>query len=153
MQRDLNIVQVIGTITTTIEVRQNAKGRTFGQFQVASTRTVIYGQEKRQETETFSIVVCDGLAHLCQQSLHIGSRLFAEGRQQTKQWIDNQGQKRNTIHIVVSNVVLLDAKPNVEVHVDDDSDDLFAPEPSSQRATRPNPRAALIQANKAMKNR
>ena len=46
-------------------------------------------------------------AEIAQQYLHKGSLIFVEGRIQTRQWDDREGQKRTTVEIVATNFRML----------------------------------------------
>src|SRR5580704_11552206 len=46
-------------------------------------------------------------AEIAQQYLHKGSLIFLEGRIQTRQWDDREGQKRTTVEIVANNFRML----------------------------------------------
>jgi single-strand DNA-binding protein len=63
--------------------------------------------ERQKRTEWHRIVVWGKQAEIAQQYLHKGSLIFVEGRIQTRQWDDREGQKRTTVEIVASNFRML----------------------------------------------
>jgi len=63
--------------------------------------------ERQKRTEWHRIVVWGKQAEIAQQYLHKGSLIFVEGRIQTRQWDDREGQKRTTVEIVANNFRML----------------------------------------------
>ncbi len=91
MAKDLNRVQLTGHLGADPEMRYTAQGSAVTTFRVASNRT---WRDKdgnpHEETEWFRIVAWDKLAELCNQYLAKGSRVYVEGRIQTRKYPDSQ---------------------------------------------------------------
>ena len=53
------------------------------------------------------MVVFDKLAEICGQYLTKGRQVYFEGRLQTKEWTDKDGNKRWTTEIIANNMIML----------------------------------------------
>ncbi len=63
--------------------------------------------ERQKRTEWHKIVVWGKQAEIAQQYLKKGSLIFIEGRIQSREWQDKEGQKRTSFEIVASNFRML----------------------------------------------
>jgi single-strand DNA-binding protein len=63
--------------------------------------------ERQKRTEWHKIVVWSKLAEIAQQYLKKGSLLYLEGRIQSREWQDKEGQKRTSFEIVATNFRML----------------------------------------------
>ena len=91
--------------------RQNARARSGLPAWVASQRERGGGEEKsarREETEWFSVVAWDKLGEIVSQYLTRGRRVYVEGRLQTRQYDDKEGQRRYFTEVVAQDVQFLD---------------------------------------------
>lgn len=120
MTRGLNKVMIIGNLGGDPEVRHTASGRPVASFSVASSRSwVTSSGERKEATEWFRVVTWGGLAEICKKMLHKGSRVYVEGRLQTRSW-ENQGQKHVRTEVVAHELVVLDERarpPEQEVEL------------------------------------
>ena len=100
MARSLNKVQLIGNLTRDPELRYTPAGTAVCTFSVATNRqwTTDSG-EKKEDAEFHRVVAWNKLAEICSQMLKRGSRVFVEGRLQTREWEGQDGNKRNTTEI------------------------------------------------------
>lgn len=64
----------------------------------------------QEETEWHRIVSFGRLAEICGQYLVKGSKVYLEGRIQTRQWEDQSGNKRYSTEIVANELKMLDSK-------------------------------------------
>lgn len=104
----LNKVQLIGNLGRDPEVRHTPAGTQVANFTLATNETFNDRNGNRQErTEWHRIVVWSKLAEICGQYLSKGEKVYIEGRLQTRQWEDQQGQKRQTTEIVAQNMIML----------------------------------------------
>ncbi|PIS13844.1 single-stranded DNA-binding protein [Candidatus Shapirobacteria bacterium CG09_land_8_20_14_0_10_47_13] len=110
-QRSLNKVQLIGNLTRDPELRYTPQGTAVCTLGLATNRswTTDTG-EKREEVEFHRLVAWNKLAELCSQLLFKGRKLFVEGRLQTRSWTGQDGAQRQTTEIVLSDMIILDAK-------------------------------------------
>ncbi len=59
------------------------------------------------QTEWHNIVMWRGLAESAEKYLKKGTQVYVEGKLQTRQWNDKDGNKRNTTEIVAESYVIL----------------------------------------------
>ena len=123
MGRGLNKVMVIGNLGGDPELRHTPSGRPVANFSMASSRrwTTAEG-EQRDETEWFNVVAWGGLAETCNQYLHKGSRVYIEGRLQTRSWEDQEGQQRFRTEVVAQQMIMLDARRGAQDTERDEAD-------------------------------
>jgi len=108
---DLNKVMLIGNITQDPEVRTTPSGISVTSFGLATNLvwTDASGQ-KQEKAEFHNIVAWRKLAEIMGQYLHKGSKVYIEGRLQTRSWDDQSGNKRYRTEVVVDNMIMLDRK-------------------------------------------
>lgn len=108
---DLNRAQIIGRLTRDPEVRTTPNGTNVVSFGVATnfTWTDASGQKKEQ-VEFHNVVAWRKLADIIGQYLKKGSRVFIEGRLQTRSWDGNDGSKKTRTEIVADNMIMLDSR-------------------------------------------
>ncbi len=107
---NLNKAMIIGNVTRDPDVRQTANGASVASFSVATNFYWTDPSGTRQERVEFhNIVAWRKLAEICGQYLRKGSKVYVEGRLQTRDWVDkNTGMKRYTTEIVAENMIMLD---------------------------------------------
>ena len=106
---NLNKVQIIGNLGQDPEMRFTANGRAVSTFNVAVNRSyTTQDGERREETEWVRVVAWARLAELVSQYLTKGRLVYVEGRLQTRQWEDKEGQRRYTTEVVAQDVQFLD---------------------------------------------
>ena len=111
MAKDLNKVMVIGRLGKDPEMRYTAGGSPVTTFSVAAGRQwKDGGGEAREETEWFNVVTWNKLAEICNEHLRKGSRVYIEGRLQTRQWQDQEGQTRYRTEVIASDMIMLDSR-------------------------------------------
>ena len=110
--RSLNKVLLIGNLTRDPELRYTPQGTPVCTFGLATNRSwqPSAGGERQEETEFHRVVAWNKLAELCSELLFKGRKAFVEGRLQTRNWTDAQGQERTTVEIVIDNMIVLDSK-------------------------------------------
>jgi len=110
---DLNKVMLIGNITRDPDLRSTASGQSVASFSVATNRVWKdpSSGERRESAEFHNIVAWGKLAEICGQYLKKGSKIFVEGRLQTRSWQGQDGNKRYTTEIVMENMIMLDRRP------------------------------------------
>lgn len=107
----LNRVQLIGNLTREPELRQIPGGQTVASFTVATNFSWTDQSGQRQDRpEYHNIVAWRKLAEICGQYLKKGSKIFIEGRIQTRDWEGEDGVKRYRTEIVADNMIMLDRK-------------------------------------------
>lgn len=104
----LNKVMLIGNLGADPELRFTANGAAVANFRIACSRSYTDRDGQRQEvTEWVTIVAWQRLAELCGQYLSKGRPVFVEGRLQTRQWQDREGNNRYTTEVVANDVQFL----------------------------------------------
>jgi single-strand DNA-binding protein len=128
MAKDLNKVLIIGRLGKDPEMRHTPGGSPVTTFSVASGRQWKDGNgEMHDETEWFNVVTWNKLAEICHEHLHKASRVYIEGRLQTRQWQDQDGLSHARTEVIASDMILLDGRgPREQSHGD---------EPDQHRAT------------------
>lgn len=113
MSMSLNRVQLIGNLTRDPEMKQIPGGQVVTNFGVATNFTwKDQSGQQQSKTEFHNIVAWRRLAEICGQYLKKGSKIFAEGRLQTRDWEGEDGVKRYRTEIVLDNMIMLDSKGN-----------------------------------------
>jgi single-strand DNA-binding protein len=104
----VNKAILVGRLGRDPETRYTSGGQAVCNFTLATDETYKDRNGERQKrTEWHRIVVWAKQAEIAQQYLHKGSLIFVEGRIQTRQWDDREGQKRTTVEIVATNFRML----------------------------------------------
>ncbi len=111
----LNKVMIIGNLGRDPEMRYTPSGQAVTQFTVAVNRNY-KGQDGnwQEETEWFRVVAWAQLGERAAEHLRKGMKVYVEGRLQTRQWEDQQGQKRYTTELIANQVTNLDRRPREE---------------------------------------
>jgi len=109
--RGVNKVILIGNLGRDPEVRYTASGTAAANFPVATNETWKDRNGERQEKAEFHrIVAWSRLAEVCGEYLRKGSKVYIEGRLQTRKWQDQNGQDRYTTEIVANEMQMLDSR-------------------------------------------
>ncbi len=104
----LNKVFLIGNLGADPEVRYTASSSAVANFRIATTEVWNDREGNRQErTEWHRIVVWGKQAEHCGSYLRKGRSVHVEGRIQTREWEDREGQRRYTTEIVADRVTFL----------------------------------------------
>jgi single-strand DNA-binding protein len=104
----VNKAILVGRLGRDPETRYTSAGQAVCNFTLATDETYKdRAGERQKRTEWHRIVVWGKQAEIAQQYLHKGSLVFVEGRIQTRQWDDREGQKRTTVEIVANNFRML----------------------------------------------
>ena len=104
----VNKVILVGRLGRDPETRYTGGGQAVGNFSVATDETYKdKAGERQKRTEWHKIVVWGKQAEIAQQYLKKGSLIFIEGRIQSREWQDKEGQKRTSFEIVATNFRML----------------------------------------------
>ena len=107
----LNKVQLIGHLGRDPEQRQTKDGNAVTTLSLATSERWKDPAGQRQErTEWHRIVLFKRSAEVAGQYLTKGSRVYLEGRLQTRQWQDQAGQERTTTEIIAERMTMLGNK-------------------------------------------
>ncbi len=109
MARGLNKAILIGNLGDDPEMRAMPGGENVANFSVATSESWKDKKtgEKKEKTEWHRVSFFGPLADVCSQYLRKGSKVYVEGRIQTRKWQDKQGNDRYTTEIVGRDMVML----------------------------------------------
>ncbi len=104
----VNKVILIGNLGKDPEVRYSQAGAAIASFNVATTETWKKQDGTKEElTEWHRIVAFGRLGEICGEYLSKGSKVFIEGRLQTRKWEDKDGNTKYTTEIVAREMKML----------------------------------------------
>ena len=106
----VNKVILIGRLGADPEVRYTSSGTAVANFNMAtSVNFTDKNGEKTEKTEWHRIVAFGRLGEICGEYLAKGKQVYIEGRLQTREWEDRDGNKRRTTEIVANTMQMLGA--------------------------------------------
>lgn len=106
----MNKAMVIGNLGNDPEIRYTQKGAAVATFSVATTEKWKDADGVQQEhTDWHRIVAWKGLAEICGDHLKKGSKVYIEGKMQTRKWEEN-GIIRYTTEIIAKSMEMLGGK-------------------------------------------
>lgn len=102
----VNKVILIGNLGRDPELRYTQSGTAVANFTLATTESWNKkdGGGKEERTEWHRIVAWGRTGELCAQYLAKGRTVYVEGRIQTREWENKEGQKQKTTEIVAQEV-------------------------------------------------
>ncbi len=108
MAAGVNKVILIGNLGRDPELRYTQSGQAVANFSLATTESWNKKEGGREErTEWHRIVAWGRTAELCAQYLSKGRTVYIEGRLQTREWENKEGQKQRTTEITAQTVQFL----------------------------------------------
>jgi len=137
MARGINKVILIGNLGKDPETRSTAGGQAVTNVTVATSEGWKDKQtgEQKEKTEWHNVVFFSRLAEIAGQYLKKGSKVYIEGKLQTRKWQDKEGRDRYTTEIVANEMQMLDSKGGGSARMDADAGD------RKPMATAPSPAA------------
>lgn len=110
--RSVNKVILIGNLGQDPEVRFTPSGTAVANLNLATTDTWMDRQsgQRQERTEWHRVVMFNKTAEIAQQYLKKGSKVYIEGRLQTRKWQDQNGQDRYSTEIVANDMQMLDGR-------------------------------------------
>ncbi len=112
----VNKVLLIGRLGRDPEVRYTQDGTAIANFSIATSEEWKDKKtgEKQERTEWHRIVAFQRLGEICGEYLSKGRQVYVEGRLQTRDWQDKDGNKRYTTEIVASQMQMLGSKDSYD---------------------------------------
>ena len=112
----INKVILIGRLGSDPEVRYTPSGVAVANFNIATSEEWKDKDsgEKKERTEWHRIVAWRRLGEICGEYLSKGKQVYVEGRLQTRDWEDRDGNKRYTTEIVATDVQFLGTRDSSE---------------------------------------
>jgi len=115
----INKVILIGNLGSDPELRFTPSGVQVANFNLATSESWTDKSGERQErAEWHRIVLWRRLAEIAGQYLKKGSKIYIEGKLQTRSWEDQNGQKRYTTEVVANSMEMLDGGQAAAADVD-----------------------------------
>lgn len=104
----VNKVILVGNVGRDPELRYTQGGQPVASFSIATNeRFKDKDGNWKDRTEWHRIVAWARLAEVCGEYLRKGSQVYVEGRIQTRDWEDKEGNKRQTTEIVIQTMQML----------------------------------------------
>jgi len=112
MARGINKVILIGNLGADPEVRYTAGNNAVCNFNLATSESWKDKQtgEPQEKTEWHRVVLFNRLGEIAGEYLKKGSKVYIEGRIQTRKWQGQDGQDRYTTEIVANEMQMLDSR-------------------------------------------
>jgi len=124
----VNKVIIVGNLGNDPEVRSTQNGGKVANLSVATSErwTDKQSGEKKERTEWHRVTLWDGqnggVASVAEKWLKKGSKVYIEGKLQTRKWTDNSGVEKYTTEIVVQgfggSLVMLDGQGGAQKPMD-----------------------------------
>ena len=111
--RGVNKVILIGNLGQDPEVRYTPNGVAIANLRLATSESWKDQQGQVQErTEWHRVVMYRRLAEIAGEYVKKGSKIYIEGKLQTRKWQDKEGQDRYTTEVVADEMQMLDGRPS-----------------------------------------
>lgn len=111
MARSVNKVILVGNVGKDPEIKVASTGTSIATFSLAtSDRTKDQTGTWTDRTEWHSLVAFQRTAEIVRDYVKKGSKLYIEGRIQTRTWDDKDNQKHYKTEIIVNDLVLLSGR-------------------------------------------
>lgn len=116
----INKVILVGNLGAKPEVKYSSTGNTMTNLSVATSEswTDKNTGQKQEKTEWHRVGLFGKLAEIAGQYLDKGSKVYVEGKLQTRKWQDQSGAERYTTEVIVSGfngtLQMLDRRDNTD---------------------------------------
>ena len=112
MARGINKVILVGNLGNDPEVRYANNGSAIANLSIATSES---WKDKNtgdqvEKTEWHRVVMFNRLGEIAGEYLKKGSKVYVEGKLQTRKWQDQSGQDRYTTEIVANEMQMLDSR-------------------------------------------
>ncbi len=119
MARSLNKAILIGNLTRDPELKYTPQGTAVCTFGLATNRQwKTESGDQKDEAEFHNLVAWQALAEICSKMLKKGTKVYVEGRLQTRSWAGQDGAQKQRTEIVISDMIILDSKRAEGAEVD-----------------------------------
>ena len=110
MARTLNKVMLIGNVGNDPELKFTPSGIPVVTFRIATSESwKDRDGNTKEHTDWHTVVAWRGLADIISKLVKKGSRIYIDGRIQTRNFEDKQGNKKHIVEILAENMLLLDS--------------------------------------------
>ena len=120
MSACVNKVILLGFLGKDPELKTTPNGRSVTNFTLATSQNwKTEGGDRQQHTDWFNVVAWNRLAEICKEYLHKGSRIYLEGKLQSRCFEIEEG-KRTVLEVVARVIKMLDpSKPANRIQKDE----------------------------------
>ncbi len=137
MARSLNKVMIIGNLGVDPEIRYTANGTAVANLRVATSENRKNKEgEWEERTEWHRIVLYGRMAETAKDYLRKGSKVYIEGRIETRSWEDQGGQKHYMTEVIANDMFFLDTRGH------NSSESAESPQPSRKQNAPSRPQSA-----------
>ena len=116
MSGSVNLVILVGNLGADPEIRQTQDGRPIANLRLATSESWKDKNtgEKREKSEWHRIsVFSPGICGVIEKYLHKGSKVYLQGKIQTRKWQDQSGEDRYSTEVVLqgptAKLIMLDS--------------------------------------------
>jgi len=147
--RGVNKVILIGNLGADPEVRYTQNSTAIANLSIATSETWKDKQtgEPREQTEWHRCVAYRRLAEIAGEYLKKGSKVYVEGRLQTRKWTGQDNVERYTTEVVINEMQMLDSRGGPQGGAPQQGQGFGGgqPQQQSQQQQRPAPQPAQQQ--------
>ena len=136
MARGINKVILVGNLGRDPEMRYTPSGSAVANLAVATSESWKDKNtgEQVDKTEWHRVVFFRRLAEIVGEYLKKGSKVYIEGKLQTRKWQDKEGNDRYTTEVVANEMQMLDSRGGSTSY---NQDETAAAQPASQEQPAP----------------
>jgi len=111
-RKGINKVILVGNLGRDPEINYLPSGSVLTSISIATSESWKDKQsgEKKEKTEWSKVVFFDRLAEIAGKYLKKGSKVYVEGRLQTRKWQDKEGNDLYTTEVIAHEMQMLDSK-------------------------------------------
>lgn len=134
----VNKVILVGNLGKDPEVRYTPSGAAIASFSMATSE--VYKDKdgnKQEKTEWHNVIAWRQLAEICGKFLHKGKQIYIEGKIQTRNYDDKDGNKRYITEIVADQMQMLGSKDDGQGQDRQSSGQQNRPQQNSGQQNRP----------------
>lgn len=112
MSNGVNKVFIIGNLGADPEIKYTQAGSPVANLSIATSESWKdkNSGDQQEKVEWHRVVMFSRLAEIAEQYLKKGSKIFVEGKLQTRDWEDSEGEKRYTTEVVAREMTMLDSR-------------------------------------------
>ena len=114
--RSINKVILVGNVTRDPEIRQISNGQKVATFTIATNRTWITSDGRRETSAQYhDVVAWERLGEIAEKFATRGKMVHVEGYLKTRSWDGPEGTKRFKTEIVIENLIVLSKRERDEI--------------------------------------
>ena len=120
MSNGVNKVFIIGNLGSDPEIKYTKAGDPVANLSIATSESWKdkNSGDLQEKVEWHRVVMFSRLAEIAEQYLKKGSKVFVEGKLQTRKWQDQEGKDRYTTEVVAKEMTMLDSRSSNQAQED-----------------------------------